>query len=108
MCSPSSTRSDWPATWSGPPLTRRCSDCSAIWCGRPGGYLVTAFKAGDSTLRRGGLSTGLGIAFDIYWLAPSEMERLVTGAGFTPVFWAGRPAEETEPQPQGYLVARRH
>ena len=74
---------------------------------RPGGYLVTAFKAGDGTLRRGGQSTGLGIAFDIYWLSPAEMERLVTGAGFTPVFWAGRRAGETEAQPQGYLVARR-
>ena len=74
---------------------------------RPGGYLVTAFKAGDGTPRRGGQGTGLGIAFDVYWLSPAEMERLVTGAGFTPVFWAGRSAEETEGQPQGYLVARR-
>jgi SAM-dependent methyltransferase len=75
---------------------------------RPGGHLVTAFKAGDGTLRRGGQSTGLGIAFDIYWLSPAEMERLVSDAGFTPVFWAGRPGGEAEPQPQGYLVARRH
>jgi len=75
---------------------------------RPGGHLATAFKAGDGTLRRGGLSTGLGIAFDIYWLSPAEMERLVTGAGFTAVFWAGRPGGADEPQPQGYLVARRH
>jgi hypothetical protein len=77
---------------------------------RPGGHLVTAFKAGDGTLRRGGQSTGLGIAFDIYWLSPAEMERLATGAGFTPVFWAGRCAEEADEmdeQPQGYLVARR-
>jgi SAM-dependent methyltransferase len=74
---------------------------------RPGGHLVTAFKAGDGALRRGGQGTGLGIAFDIYWLPPDEMERLVTDAGFTPVFWAGRSAEETEQQPQGYLVARR-
>jgi ubiquinone/menaquinone biosynthesis C-methylase UbiE len=74
---------------------------------RPGGYLVTAFKAGDGSLRRGGQGTGLGIAFDIYWLSPAEMERLVTDAGFTPVFWAGRCAEDTEAQPQGYLVAQR-
>jgi len=74
---------------------------------RPGGYLVTAFKAGDGTLRRGGLSMGSGIGFDIYWLSPAEMERLVSDAGFTPVFWAGRAAEKAEPQPQGYLVARR-
>jgi SAM-dependent methyltransferase len=36
---------------------------------RPGGYLATAFKAGDSHLRRAGRSTGLGVEFDIYWLA---------------------------------------
>ncbi len=41
---------------------------------KPGGYLVTAFKAGDSQLRRAGGSTGLGIEFDICWLAPDEME----------------------------------
>jgi SAM-dependent methyltransferase len=77
---------------------------------RPGGYLVTAFKAGDGTPQRGGQGTGLGIAFDVYWLSPAEMERLVTGAGFDPVFWAGRPAAETEmeAQPQGFLIARRH
>ena len=77
---------------------------------RPGGYLVTAFKAGDGALRRGGLTTGLGISFDVYWLPPAEMERLVAGAGFDPVFWAGRSAAETEmeTQPQGYLIARRH
>ncbi|MDX6334252.1 MAG: hypothetical protein QOG05_1592 [Streptosporangiaceae bacterium] len=28
---------------------------------KPGGYLVTAFKAGDSQVRRGGRSTGLGM-----------------------------------------------
>ena len=28
---------------------------------QPGGYLVTAFKAGDGQLRRGGHSTGLGV-----------------------------------------------
>jgi ubiquinone/menaquinone biosynthesis C-methylase UbiE len=74
---------------------------------RPGGHLVTAFKAGDGTPRRGGRGTGLGVAFDVYWLSPAEMERLVTDAGFTPVFWAGRTGDETEAQPQGYLVARR-
>jgi SAM-dependent methyltransferase len=74
---------------------------------RPGGHLVTAFKTGDGTLRRGGQGTGLDIAFDIYWLSPDVMESLVTDAGFTPVFWAVRCPAETEPQPQGYLVARR-
>jgi ubiquinone/menaquinone biosynthesis C-methylase UbiE len=33
---------------------------------KPGGYLVTAFKAGDSGLRRGGRTTGLGVEFDVY------------------------------------------
>jgi SAM-dependent methyltransferase len=74
---------------------------------RPGGYLVTAFKAGDSQVRRGGLSTGLGIAFDVYWLSPDEMERRVTDAGFATVFWGGRPAEGQEGSPQGFLIARR-
>lgn len=74
---------------------------------KPGGYLVTAFKAGDSQLRRGGHSTGLGVEFDVYWLSPDEVRRRVTGAGFTAVFWAGRPAEGQEGSPQGYLLARR-
>ncbi|MFG2044703.1 class I SAM-dependent methyltransferase [Dactylosporangium sp. NPDC048998] len=74
---------------------------------KPGGYLVTAFKAGDGAVRRSGRSAGLGIEFDAYWLSPEEMERRVTEAGFATVFWAGRPAEEQESTPQGYLLARR-
>ena len=74
---------------------------------KPGGYLVTAFKAGDSQVRRGGRSTGLGVEFDVYWLSPDEMERRLTGAGFATVFWAGCPAEGEEGSPQGYLLARR-
>ncbi len=74
---------------------------------RPGGYLATAFKVGDDSPRRGGGTLDLGIAFDIYWHSPQEMERRVTDAGFEVVFWAGRPARDGEPQPQGYLVARR-
>ena len=74
---------------------------------KPGGYLVTAFKAGDSQVRRGGRSTGLGIEFDVYWLSPGEMERRAIGAGFTTVFWGGRPAEDAEGSPQGYLLAQR-
>jgi len=74
---------------------------------KPGGYLVTAFKAGDSQVRRGGRSTGLGVEFDVYWLAPEEMERQVTGAGFAMVFWGGRPAEGQEGSPQGYLLAQK-
>jgi SAM-dependent methyltransferase len=74
---------------------------------RPGGHLVTAFKAGDGALRRGGSSAGLGVAFDVYWLSPAEMERRLTEAGFDPVFWGGRAAEGQEGSPQGYLIARR-
>jgi SAM-dependent methyltransferase len=74
---------------------------------KPGGYLVTAFKAGDSQVRRAGRSTGLGVEFDVYWLSPDEMERRVTDAGFATVFWGGRPAEGQEGSPQGYLLAQR-
>jgi len=74
---------------------------------KPGGYLVTGFKAGDSQVRRGGRSTGLGVEFDVYWLSAQEMERRVTDAGFATVFWGGRPAEGQEGSPQGYLLARR-
>ena len=74
---------------------------------KPGGYLVTAFKAGDSQVRRGGRSTGLGVEFDLYWLSPDEMDRRVADAGFATVFWGGRPAEGQEGSPQGYLLAQR-
>ena len=74
---------------------------------KPGGYLVTAFKAGDSRLRRAGHSTGLGVEFDIYWLAPDDMERQVTDAGFAAAFWGGRPAQGQEGSPQGYLLAQK-
>ena len=74
---------------------------------KPGGYLVTAFKAGDSQVRRGGRSTGLGVEFDVYWLSADEMERRLTDAGFAAVFWRGRPAEGQEGSPQGYLLAQR-
>src|ERR1700733_8495078 len=74
---------------------------------KPGGYLVTAFKAGDSRVRRGGRTTRLGVEFDVYWLSPDEMERRVADAGFATVFWGGRPAEGQEGSPQGYLLARK-
>jgi SAM-dependent methyltransferase len=74
---------------------------------KPGGYLVTAFKAGDSQVRRGGRGTGLGVEFDVYWLSPGEMERRVIDAGFAIVFWGGRPAGDQEDSPQGYLLAQR-
>lgn len=75
----------------------------------PGGYLVTAYKAGDSALRRAGKATGLGVEFDIYWLSPTEMEQRAVDAGFVTTFWGGRPPNEEEgsPQPQGYLLARK-
>lgn len=74
---------------------------------RPGGFLATAFKAGDDVVRRGGRTLDLGIEFDIYWPSPTEVQRQVTDAGFRVVFWAGRPAAADEQQPQGYLIAQR-
>jgi SAM-dependent methyltransferase len=74
---------------------------------KPGGYLVTAFKASDGQVRRGGLSTGLGVEFDVYWLSPDEMDRRMTDAGFMTVFRGGRPAEGQEGSPQGYLLTQR-
>jgi ubiquinone/menaquinone biosynthesis C-methylase UbiE len=72
---------------------------------RPSGYLATAFKAGDGEVRRGGVTLGTG--FDVYWLSPAQMQRYVTDAGFSVTFWAGRPADPDEKQPQGYLIAQR-
>jgi hypothetical protein len=74
---------------------------------KPGGYLVTAFKGGDSRVRRGGRTTGLGVEFDVYWLSPDEMDGRVADAGFATVFCGGRPAEGQEGSPQGYLLARK-
>jgi SAM-dependent methyltransferase len=74
---------------------------------KAGGYFATAFKAGDDQLRRAGRTLDLGIEFDIYWLSPAEMERLVVQAGFQVVFWGGRPADPDEVQAQGYLIAQR-
>lgn len=72
---------------------------------RPGGYLATAFKMGDDTLRRGGAR--VGVAFDIYWLSLAEMERRIVAAGFELVFSGGGPADAEETQPQGYVLGRR-
>ena len=72
-----------------------------------GGYLVTAYKSGDSSLRRGGKGSGFGVEFDVYWLSPEEVAERAVSAGFEPVFWAGRAAGVEEAQPQGYLLARR-
>jgi SAM-dependent methyltransferase len=61
---------------------------------KPGGYLVSAFKAGDGSLHRAGRSTGLNVEFDTYWLPPAEVERLAIAAGFATVFWGGVPPEK--------------
>jgi SAM-dependent methyltransferase len=74
---------------------------------KPGGYLVTAFKVGDGTHRRGGRTTGLGIEFDIWWLTRDQMERQVNEAGFATVFWGGVPPEKPGASAQGYLIARK-
>jgi SAM-dependent methyltransferase len=74
---------------------------------KPGGYLITAFKAGDGSLHRAGRRTGLNVEFDTYWLPPAEVERLATAAGFATVFWGGVPPEEEGASTQGYLIARK-
>jgi SAM-dependent methyltransferase len=74
---------------------------------KPGGHLVTAFKAGDSALRRGGRATGLDVEFDVYWLSPDEMGRRVNDSGFASVFWGGIPPEKQGESAQGYLLARK-
>lgn len=74
---------------------------------KPDGYLVTAFKVGDSRVRRGGRRTSLGVEFDVYWLSADEMESRVTDAGFATALRAARPAEGQEGSPQGYLLAQR-
>jgi hypothetical protein len=70
-------------------------------------YSLMFLKAGDSRVRRGGRTTGLGVEFDVYWLSPDEMERRVGDAGFATVILGGRPAEGQEGSPQGYLLARK-
>lgn len=76
---------------------------------RPGGHLVTGFKMGDDSARRGGRT--VGVEFDIWWQSLAEVEGRLVDAGFETVFRASRPAEHPElgdQQPQGYLVARRN
>jgi ubiquinone/menaquinone biosynthesis C-methylase UbiE len=74
---------------------------------RPGAPLAVAFKAGDGSPRRGGLTLDLGIVFDIWWHDPEVLRAELEAAGFATVMWAGRPAAVDEPQPQGYLVLSR-
>jgi ubiquinone/menaquinone biosynthesis C-methylase UbiE len=74
---------------------------------QPGGYVVTAFKAGDGERRRAGRSTGLDVEFDVYWLIPAEMEQRLVEAGFHIVFWGGVPADEPGASAQGYVLAQK-
>jgi SAM-dependent methyltransferase len=90
-----------------PPEERPAAFAELARVVRPDGHLVTAWKLGDDSQRRGGLTTGLGIAFDVWWLSVPTMEAALTQAGFETVFWAGRPATDEEDAPSGYLVARR-
>jgi ubiquinone/menaquinone biosynthesis C-methylase UbiE len=60
------------------PSDRKAAFTELARVAKPESYLVTAFKAGDSQVRRGGHSTGLGVEFDVYWMSPREMERLLT------------------------------
>lgn len=72
---------------------------------RPRGYFAKAFKAADGRRRRGGRT--VDVEFEIYWLTLEQMQRQVTDAGFRVIYWAGRPADPDEQQPQGYLIAQR-
>ena len=71
---------------------------------RPGGVVAVAFKMGDGEHRRGGAA--VGVVFDIWWLSMAEVERRLADAGFR-VTLGHRPARSDEPQPQGYVVAKR-
>lgn len=72
---------------------------------RPGGYVAMAYKAGDDSHRRSGHT--LGVAFDIWWRSPEWLHRQLEECGLPVVFWAGRPADPDELQPQGYLIAQK-
>ncbi|MFG3642621.1 class I SAM-dependent methyltransferase [Micromonospora sp. NPDC047762] len=74
---------------------------------KPGCYLVTAFKAGSSQVRRAGRSANLGAEFDLYWQTPREAEQSCTDAGFTTVFWGGVPADGPDSPGQGFLLAQK-
>ncbi|WP_144119233.1 class I SAM-dependent methyltransferase [Catellatospora sichuanensis] len=74
---------------------------------KPGGHLVTTFKPGDGTLRRGGRRAGLGVEYDGYWMSAQEMEDRVTAAGFATVFRGSQPSSDQEASTQDFLLARR-
>ncbi len=74
---------------------------------KPGAPLAVAFKVGDGQHHRAGRTLNLGIEFDIWWHSPEDLQHALTDAGFSITFWAGRPADDDEMQPQGYLVLSR-
>lgn len=88
-----------------PPELRRAAFSEIARVLQPGGYLAMAYKQGDDTKRRGGRA--VGVEFDIWWHSQGEVELRLAEVGMDPVFWAGRPPAEIEPQPQGYMIARR-
>ncbi|MBM2618404.1 methyltransferase domain-containing protein [Actinoplanes sp. LDG1-06] len=88
-----------------PPEARPVAFAELARVVRPGGYLATAFKDGDGEHRRGGRT--VGVEFDAYWIGSREVAGHLVAAGFTVVFQGGRPREEGESTPQGYLIVRR-
>jgi hypothetical protein len=74
---------------------------------KPGAPLAVSFKVGDGQHHRAGRTLNLGIEFDIWWHSPEDLQHALTDAGFSIMFWAGRPADDGEMQPQGYLVLSR-
>jgi SAM-dependent methyltransferase len=72
----------------------------------PGGHLMLGFQVGDEVLRRDD-AWGRPVALDFYRQRPDEVADLVRAAGFEVRMTAGRAAEDDEPTPQGYLIARR-
>ncbi len=74
---------------------------------KPGGYLLTGYKAGDDQVRRGGRTANLGVEFDVYWLTPRKERQRVHNAGFTNIFAATRPPTAEDGPAQAFLLARK-
>lgn len=72
----------------------------------PGGHLQLAFKVGDER-RRLEHAYGHPVSLDVYWLPPDHVAELVVQAGFVVHAQLVREPNETERQPQGYLLARK-
>jgi SAM-dependent methyltransferase len=90
-----------------PPEARPVAFAELARVVKRGGHLVAAFKAGDGQLYRAGRRVDLGVEFDTYRLSPEEMQQHLTNAGFTTVFWAGRPADGAETLPVGFILVRK-